>query len=145
MHRLILIYIMKRDISIHFTTKGQTVKEISEKFDNYFTENQETLKFDFSEPTSPRTILHHCFLPEKVVKEKGVSNGIYDDILHPTSEHKICWFGTSDYGLEHDRLYMLENLAKLNGLAVFIGKIKDGVLDEFKIVQDLKIDYILIT
>jgi hypothetical protein len=59
---------MKKDISIHFTIKGQTVSEINEKLDKYIRDNKETLPFDFSEPTTPRTILHHCFLPEKIVK-----------------------------------------------------------------------------
>lgn len=135
---------MKTDVSIHFTTKGQTVEEINTKFNEYIRNNQKTLPFDFSERTEPRSILHHCFLPEKVVIEKGFSTDIYDDILHPTSENKVCWFGTSDYGLEWDRLLMLENLAKLKGVAVFIGEIKEGVAEEYKIVQDLGIECLLI-
>jgi hypothetical protein len=135
---------MKTDISIHFTIKGQTVSEINEKFDKYIKENQETLPFDFSEPTTPRTILHHCFLPEKMVKEKGFSTEIYDDILHSISEHKVCWYGTSDYGLVWDRRYMLENLSKLNGLAVFIGEIKEGVLEELELAKELGLDVLLI-
>ena len=135
---------MKTDVSIHFTTKGQTVEEINKKFNDYIDNNQGNLPFDFSEKTEPRSVLHHCFLPEKMVKEKGFSNDIYEDILHPTSENKVCWFGTSDYGLEWDRLLMLENLAKLKGVAVFIGEIKEGVAEEYKIVQDLGIEVLLI-
>lgn len=135
---------MKTDVSIHFTTKGQTVEEINTKFNEYIRNNQEPLAFDFSERTEPRSILHHCFLPEKLVKEKGDSTDIYDDILHPTSEDKVCWFGTSDYGLEWDRIYMLENLKKVNGLAIFIGDLKEGVLEDFKTVQDLGIEFLLI-
>lgn len=135
---------MKTDVSIHFTTKGQTVEEINTKFNDYIRNNQETLPFDFSERTEPRSVLHHCFLPEKVVKEKGFDTAIYDDILHPTSENKVCWFGTSDYGLEWDRRLMLENLAKLNGVAVFIGEIKEGVLDELNLVTELGIETLLI-
>lgn len=135
---------MKTDVSIHFTTKGQTVEEINKKFNDYIDNNQETLPFDFSERTEPRSILHHCFLPEKLIIEKGFDTAIYDDILHPISENKVCWFGTSDYGLEWDRLLMLENLAKLKGIAVFIGEIKEGVADELKIVQKLGIEYLLI-
>ena len=135
---------MKTDVSIHFTTKGQTVEEINTKFNNYIENNQGNLPFDFSERTEPRSVLHHCFLPEKVVKEKGFDTAIYDDILHPTSEHKVCWFGTSDYGLVWDRRLMLENLAKLKGVAVFIGEIKEGVADELKLVQELGIETLLI-
>ena len=136
--------LVKTDISIHFTIKGQTIAEINEKLDKYITENQGTLPFDFSESTTPRSILHHCFLPEKLVIEKGFSTEIYDDILHSISEHKVCWYGTSDYGLVWDRRYMLENLAKLNGLAVFIGEIKEGVQEELEIAKELGIDVLLI-
>ncbi len=135
---------MKTDVSIHFTTKGQTVEEINKKLDQYFRENQHKLLFDFSESTTPRSILHHCFLPEKLVIEKGFTTEIYDDILHSISENKVCWYGTSDYGLVWDRLLMLENLKKLNGVAIFIGEVKEGVLEEFNIVKDLDIEHILI-
>src|SRR6476620_1220640 len=135
---------MKTDVSIHFTTKGQTVEEINKKLDDYFRSNQDALLFDFSEKTEPRSILHHCFLPEKMVKEKGFSTQIYYDILHSISENKVCWFGTSDYGLEWDRRLMLENLAKLKGVAVFVGEIKEGVADELKLVQELGIETLLI-
>lgn len=135
---------MKTDVSIHFTTKGQTVEEINAKFNDYINNNQGSLPFDFSERTEPRSVLHHCFLPEKVVKEKGFSNDIYEDILHPTSEQKVCWFGTSDYGLVWDRRLMLENLKKLNGVALFIGEIKEGVKEEYDLCQELGIDCVVI-
>lgn len=135
---------MKTDVSIHFTTKGQTVQEINTKFNEYIRSNQESLPFDFSEKTEPRSILHHCFLPEKIVKEKGFATDIYEDILHPTSENKVCWFGTSDYGLEWDRRLMLENLAKLKGVSVFIGEIKEGVSEELKLAEELGIETLLI-
>jgi hypothetical protein len=135
---------MKTDISIHFTTKGQTIAEISAKFNDYITNNQNSLPFDFSEKSEPRSVLHHCFLPEILVKEKGFSNDVYDVILHPTSEHKVCWFGTSDYGLHWDRRLMLENLKKLNGVSVFIGNLVEGVKEEYDLCQELGIDCILI-
>lgn len=136
---------MKTDVSIHFTIKDQTVEELNNKLVKYIDENNEYLNFDFSERTEPRSVLHHCFLPEKMVIEKGFSTDIYEDILHPTSEYKICWFGVSGCGLELDRKLMLENLAKLNGLSIFVGEIKDGVLEEFKLVKELGIEYIHIS
>lgn len=135
---------MKTDVSIHFTTKGQTVEEINTKLNDYIFKNNETMPFDFSEPSEPRSVLHHCFLPEKVVKEKGFSTEIYDDVLHPTSEQKVCWFGTSDYGLVWDRRLMLENLKKLNGVAIFIGEIKEGVREEYDLALELGVDILLI-
>lgn len=135
---------MKTDISVHFTIKDQSIESINEKLDNYFKENQNSFKFDFSEPTNPRSILHHCFLPEKIVKEKGFDESIYQDILHPFSEHKVCWYGTSDYGLIWDRRLMLENIKKLNGLAVFIGKIDEGVKVEYDLAVELDVEILLI-
>jgi len=135
---------MKRDVSIHFTIKEQSVSLINDKFLKFIDDNQATLSFDFSERTTPRTMLHHCFLPEKMVIEKGFSNEVYEEILDRITEHKICWYGTSDYGLAWDRQYMLENLAKLNGLAIFIGEIKEGVLEELELAKELGIDILLI-
>ena len=134
---------MKKDVSIHFTIKGQTIEEINNKLDNYLTFRQ-TVDFDFSEESSPRSVLHHCFLPEKEVIAKGFSNEIYEEILHPLSNDKICWFGVSDYGINHDRILMLENLAKLNGLAIFIGNINEGVATEYGLAKELGIECILI-
>jgi len=135
---------MKTDVSLHFTIKGQTVQEIDQKLEKYFQENKENLIFDFSEPSTPRSVLHHCFLPEQMVKDKGFSTEVYDEILHTMSEHKVCWFGSSDYGLEWDRRLMLENIAKLGGVSVFVGEIKEGVKDEYDLAQELGVECILI-
>ena len=92
------------DVSIHFTIKGQSVEFINQKLDRFITDNQKQLQFDFSESTDPRSVLHHCFLPEKVVEEKGFSTEIYDEILNPLAEHHICWYGMSgELGLVGDR------------------------------------------
>lgn len=136
---------MKTDVSIHFTIKNQSIESINDKLDNYFSRTKtEDFAFNFSEPTEPRSILHHCFLPEKKVIEKGLSTEIYDSILHSISEDKVCWFGTSDYGLEWDRRLMLENLKKINGIAVFVGEIIEGVKDEFDLANGLELDILLI-
>lgn len=133
---------MKTDVSIHFTIKGQSVNDLNDKLNNYIFKNE--IPFDFSERTEPRSILHHCFLPEAIVKEKGFSTDIYDIILDPMSEHKVCWYDASGLGLVWDRRYMLENLAKLNGVAIFIGEIKEGVSDEYALAKELGIECILI-
>lgn len=133
------------DVSIHFTIKDQSIESISQKLNRFIDDNAKQLQFDFSYRTEPRTVLHHCFLPEKIVVEKGFSNEIYEAILEPLAEDKICWHGVSgDLGLVWDRQYMLENIKKLNGLALFIGDIKEGVKDEFDICQELGIHVIKI-
>ena len=138
---------MKTDVSIHFTLKGQTTKELSDKLDKYCSgENLKNPKFDFSERLNGagRNVLHHCFLPKLVLEKKGFSNEVYDDILDPFSENKVCWYSTSDYGLVWDRRLMLENLKKLNGVAIFLGEIKEGVEEDFSIANELGIECIII-
>lgn len=137
---------MKTDASIHFTTKGQDVKALFAKLKYYLDEHAE--HFTFVQTTESNVIsnnvVHHCFLPEKVVKEKGWSNDIYDCVLNAVANNKVCWFGVSDYGLDWDRRLMLENLKKVDGLAIFIGNISDGVKDEYDLAIDLGLDILLI-
>ena len=130
------------DISVHFTPKVHTITEINQKLDAYIKEKGDYLQFDFSEPTTPHTTLHHCFLPEQVVKDNNFSTEIYDDFLHPLSEHKVCWFGTSGMGITWDRIYMLENIHKLGGISLFIGDIVEGVETEYKLASELGINII---
>ena len=139
---------MKHDISIHFQTKTQTVDEINLKMSNFFKSN--ACPFDFSELTSPRSVLHHCFLTEEELnslnlpeeKAKTIQNTF--DFLGSVSEHQVRWKGSSLYGLVWDRTLMLENLKKLNGTAVFIGEINEGVADELKRANEIGVDIILI-
>lgn len=137
---------MKKDVSIHFTTKAQSIEHLNKLLTTFCEgENYNNPKFDFSEATQPRSVLHHCFLPEETVKEKGFSNEVYETILNPTSEHQICWYGVSGrLGLVWDRMYMLENIKKLNGIALFIGELKEGVLEEFEIAKELGIECIVL-
>ena len=141
---------MKKDISIHFTTKGQTLSELDEKLQNFISANVENLPFDFSEPTSPRSILHHCFLREEDLKYLGFTPPILEvindthDFLGSISDDIVRWKGTSNMEVVWDRRYMLENIAKLKGYSIFLGEVKEGVEDELKIAQELGIDIILI-
>lgn len=131
-----------KDVSIHFTIKGQTIQEVDKKFNNWIMCNSKNLPFDFSESTEPRTVLHHCFLPKKEVEEKGLSTEIYDIVLDPTAEQQVCWYNASEFGLVWSRRLMLENIAKLKGIALFIGEIKEGVLEEYNIAKELGINII---
>jgi len=145
----------KYDVSIHFSIKNQSIELITKKFNDWCDESN-SLPFDFSERsyeisnfqmrhTEPRSVLHHCFLPKRVVLEKGLPEDILD-FLDMISENIICWQGTSMDGdsLCWDRRLMLENLKKVNGIAIFIGEITGGVNDEFEIVKELGIDHVII-
>lgn len=137
----------KYDLSIHFTLKGQTASQIDEKLNNWLESDKYTGQFDFSEngETEPRNVLHHCFLPKKVVEQKGFSTEVWD-MLETISEDIVCWNGVWNDGdaLCWDRKLMLENIKKVNGISIFIGEIIEGVKEEYDIAQELGIDCILI-
>ena len=137
----------KYDLSIHFTLKGQTVEQIDQKLNNWLDSDKYTGQFDFSEngETEPRNVLHHCFLPKKVVEQKGFSTEVWD-LLETISEDIVCWNGVWNEGdaLCWDRKLMLENIKKVNGISIFIGEIIEGVKEEYDIAQELGIDCIII-
>ena len=136
----------KYDLTVHFTLKGQQVSEIDRKLTDWLKSENYQGQFDFSQrlDDEPRNVLHHCFLPQRIIKEKGFSTEVWD-FLEMVSDDIVCWHGVSgDLGLVWDRRYMLENLKKINGTAIFIGNIIEGVKEEYDIAQELGIDCILI-
>ena len=138
---------MKTDISIHFSLKGQSTKEIDQKLDNWISKNSNNLPFDFSEQIEehPRNVLHHCFIPKSKLQAENKTTEVYDDVLDLFTDNAICWNGVGDFGLVWDRRYMLENIKKCNGLSLFIGDIKEGVKEEYEIAKELNIDIIHIS
>jgi len=146
----------KYDVSIHFTLKGQTIEQIEKKLDYWLDSEEYKEQFDFSQRdgfvcenvwkhTEPRSVLHHCFLPRKIVEQKNLPSDVWY-FLEMISEDIVCWNGVWNNGdaLCCDRLIMLENIKKLNGLSLFIGDIIDGVKDEYDIATRLGIDIIII-
>ena len=137
----------KYDLSIHFTLKGQTVEQVDEKFSKWLDSDNYQGQFDFSEndEEEPRNVLHHCFLPKEKVFARKIGTEVWD-FLDTISEHIICWNGVWNDGdsIYWDRRLMLENLKKLDGVAIFLGEIKEGVEEEYKIAQELGIECILI-
>lgn len=129
-------------ISIHFTTKGQSVNEIYDKLMKFINKNQ-SLKNKSSFKYNPNeTYIHHCFLPLETVIEKNFSTEIYDNILNNKQICRgyACWYKNQD-DLDENRLDMLTNLKRLGGVAIFIGEIKDGVKVEFDMVKELGIPF----
>lgn len=136
----------KYDFSIHFTIKGQTCEEIEKKIRAWEQSENYDGQFDDDESDGEiRTVMHHCFLQERVIKEKGFSTEIID-MLDMLCDDVICWNGVSgeELGLVWDRTYMLENIKKLNGVSIFVGEIKEGVLEEFETAKRLGVECILI-
>lgn len=107
------------DFSLHFTIKGQSVEEIKQAFADFVVDQH----------FYPNVgIMHHCFLPRKIVTEKGFPTELVD-FLDEVTPRNVCWNdGITDI---HDhRLSMIQHMTATNGLAIFIGEIKEGVAEE---------------
>lgn len=124
---------MKKDFSIHFTIKGQELSEIEKAFDKYQTDTNCHF-LDLSEDKSIR--VHSCFLPRKTVEEKGFDTGVCDFLETLTDGNNINWFNADDT-LGMSRIHMLKTIERLGGICVFIGEIKEGVAEEFKLATEI--------
>jgi len=129
----------KFDITIHFTIKGQQVSQISDALNAWLKENSKIVDFSERKEGEPTTVLHHCFLPEAIVKQKGFPMDVVD-FLDGIATDQVHWYSTSD-DLAESRLRMLQNLKRLNGIALFVGEIKEGVADEFFMIEQMNIAY----
>jgi hypothetical protein len=159
----IIIMKEKHDISIHFQTKTNTISEIEKKFRNWCEGENYNGIFDERETETregtfetryiePRTTLHHCFLREQELKKLNLPSDKVSviestfDFLCRLCEDIVQWKGVSVYedALCLDRQYMLENIKKCNGVALFIGEIIDGVKEEYVKAKELGVDIVLI-
>lgn len=132
----------KLDLSIHFTLKDQSIIDIEEKTDKWL-EGQTFIDFSEQEIPQPLPILHHCFLPREVVVQKGFATDVVDMLDQIAGENQVRWFGVSE-NLPMSRLLMLTNLKRVNGMALFVGEIKEGVKEEWDLAQSMGIDCICI-
>jgi hypothetical protein len=132
----------KYDLSIHFTIKGQTMTEIDSKIDNWLEANKDILDCSEKEEGEPTTVLHHCFLPREIVEAKGFSTDVVDS-LDEIASNQVRWYSVhEDLGMS--RLLMLQNLKRLNGVALFVGEVKEGVKDEYLLASQLGVKCIII-
>ena len=129
-----------KDYSVHFTFKGQTLDEIKEAF--------KVLLMTESLEQESDDVLHHCFLPRIVVEQRGWTTEVLDYLRQINPFKRVCWYRATEGDVEfreaekaeailRDRTTMLENLAKLNGTAFFIGAQIDGVKEEYEIAKAL--------
>lgn len=132
----------KFDFTLHFTIKGQKVPDISSKLEDWLVENKEIIDLSERAEGDPNVVLHHCFLPEKIVIEKGFSTDVID-LLNELAEDQVCWYGV-DGDLGMSRLLMLQNIKRLNGISIFVGEIKEGVKDEYDLAKEMGIECVLI-
>lgn len=131
------------DVSFHFTPKGQNVKEIFKKIDKWLLEHPDVVDFSERGEEEPSTVLHHCFVKRADCAAKGFDTTVHDE-LDTYSEDQICWYGVSQYSADADRMLMLQNLKRLNGIAIFVGKIEGGVENELGFAQNIGLETVII-
>jgi hypothetical protein len=107
------------EISLHFTTIEQSITAIEDKlFSNRF--YQKMVESD---------VLNHCFMPWEEVKKRGFSLEVIQ-FLGSVCDHERCWFNNlSDINIK--RKEMLDFIKDRHGVAIFVGKITEGVKIEY--------------
>ena len=58
------------------------------------------------------------------------------DFLDTLSHDQVRWYGASQ-NLEECRFLMLQNLKRVNGVAIFVGEIKEGVKYEYELAKKM--------
>lgn len=124
-----------KNYTIHFTIKDQSLEEIKRKLQNYLNE----LPFQ-----DMALAYHHCFMPRKLVEEKGFSTDLVDMLDELLIPNQVKWYSTGK-DIEESRLFMLSNLKLIpKSQAIFVGKIEGGVKIEYDLAKQLGIDCVLI-
>lgn len=134
----------KYDFSLHFSTKLQSIEKIDKKFNDWMKSvDYKIIDCSEREEGELRTVLHHCFIPYEIALISKKYDIIKEtlDFLDTISEDQVRWF-LSDETLGMSRLLMLQNLKRLNGVAIFIGDIIDGVNEEYQLAKELNIEII---
>lgn len=126
-----------KDVSIHFSIKGQELSVIEQKFHDW----SKTTEIFNEDQVQLRT--HCCQLPRQIVEHKGFDLGITEFMESLTDGNDVNWFysGTT---MDMSRVNMLETIKRLGGKSIFIGDIKEGVEVEYKLAQAAGIECILI-
>lgn len=117
-----------QDITIHFSIKDQDIFKII--YDLKDCIESDDGPENGGDLIKNNAIIHHCHMRKQDVISKGFSTELYDQ-LDSIKLKKVCWNGSTNDGLNVDRILMLDNLKKVNGIAIFIGEIKDGVKEEY--------------
>lgn len=124
------------DFSVHFTLKAQSLDEIKSKLGKWLAASNKRI--------TPHTVLHHCFLPREVVIAKGFDTSVVD-YLDELAPNQVCWYNASPKGLGVSRFLMLQNLQRVGGTALFVGKVQDGASEEYDHLSMMQIKNVLIS
>lgn len=119
-------------VSVHFTIKDQSFESLRILLNKLVTTWEPTFVFTNNEIG---TVVVHCFLPKEVVKEKGYSMDLYDQLLDPFFPKQQCIFREGD--IQRSRENLLSRVKEENGYAIFIGDVKEGVQEEWDLAKEL--------
>lgn len=133
----------KYDFSLHFTLKGQNMHAINKKLDAWLESNKKILDLSEKAENEPETVLHHCFLSRERVLQKKFSLEVVDSLDELAGAQQVMWYDATE-DLNMSRVLMLQNLKRLNGVALFVGAITDGVKEEYDLAMQEGIECILI-
>lgn len=120
----------KQDVSIHFSTDGQSIDFIRKALNG----------FEGGTGTTDKRV-HQCFLSKDELEAAGIPLDV-PFFFESITVGNVCWSGVTQMNLEEDRKAMLENLKKLNGTALFLGELKGGVLVEYEMAKELGIEIV---
>lgn len=124
------------DVSFHFTLKTQKIEDIKNVI-NEFLEKTNLIQRKYDENSNVALVVHNCFLTRKIVIEKGFDTELVD-FINSIGDVTVNWFDEMQ-NISEQRMKMLVNLKRLNGLAIFVGDNIEGVADEMVIVKELGI------
>lgn len=126
------------DFSLHFTLKDQKLEDIKEKFNNWL-DNTTVLNLD---DFPDQTTLRHCFMDADTIKKKKLSTDLIDFLDELGVDQKRYYNMSKD--IAQNRELMFDDLHQVGGVAIFVGKLTEGVLEEFNIAHRIGIHCILI-
>lgn len=132
-----------KDFTLHFTIKDQSLEDLKKKFYEFDARTLEADEVLVTESDEEELVLHHCFLPPAIVSEKGLPTEVLD-FLDTVCNEQVRWYQATD-SLDFSRVMMLRNLKRLGGVAIFLGEIKEGVVQEYELAKHIGIPCILIS
>lgn len=130
-----------RNASLHFTLKGQNIKNIKQKLTNWLETNEKGILFisDTHEYDDKGTVLHHCFMNRYQCSEKRLNTDIID-MIDSLTLNSVSWYDENN--LDGSRKSMLKYVHNRGGVAIFVGEIKDDVRKEYDMAKELGMNII---
>ena len=124
------------DFSLHFSLKAISVVEVEKKFQQFVKSNDIQIPGD--ETRGTEVVLHHCFIPRRVVERKNMDPDVCNT-LDRLCKRQVNWYSAGGT-LDENRKAMLLNLSRVDGIAIFIGPVVDGVKIESALAETMGVE-----